>query len=157
MSESDPDAKHDNSAPASLLKQLIWSSGVGKTAFRAELQALTAWVQEMTGKLQVGEFKGTTDVPQQPSGGFLICTKPASAGTPWQFPCLFQESQPGLACCQSCSHLRLLKEFPAMGIPGCPPRGTRSLVQRSSLQRAEGITIHLWGMHLAECIWFGLG
>lgn len=48
----------------------------------------------MAGKLEMGEFKGMADVSKQPRGAFLIGAKPASAGPPWQFPCVFQESQP---------------------------------------------------------------
>lgn len=48
----------------------------------------------MAGKLEVGEFKGMADVSKQPRGAFLIGAKPASAGPPWQFPCVFQESLP---------------------------------------------------------------
>lgn len=44
----------------------------------------------------------------------------------------------------------------AMTIPRCPPGGMRSLLPRSSLQRAEGIMSCVWAMHLAEgASWHG--
>lgn len=69
-------------------------------------------------------------------------------GLPGNFSACSKSPSPGLACCQPCCHLRLLKELQAMGIPCCLPRGMRALLHSSSLQRAERIRIRVWGMHL---------